>query len=472
MWFSPTSATLFDVNGFLANWLRDLAAEQTDSGVVIPFVVPSPLSSVASAFTSPAAAWGDAATVLPRVLQDRYADLEVIRRQYASMTAWVDHVASIAGPSRLWQGGFQFGDWLDPFTPADFPTEAKADRDLVATAYFFRSARMLSEMAASVGRSDDAGKYERLAEEIKRAFNAEYVTRNGRITSEAQTAYALAIVFDLAESKEARQQMGRHLADLVREGGYHIGTGFAGTPFLTEALTMTGNLVAADRMLMQTECPSWLYPITMGATTTWEAWDSMRPDGSMNPRGTSFNHYAFGSVVDWLYRVVAGLSAAEPGYRTIRIAPQPLPSLDSVSATHITPYGPATVTWRRDGEVLIVEASVPPNTTASVDLPGAGEAFTVGAGRHTWTVIDRHVRRRVPRLNLKSDLADIIDDPDAYATVLRALDRHVPWAAQALRTPHTHWRPKEPLEVSIFTTPIRVRDMINAELAEYDPASE
>lgn len=470
MWFSPTSASLFDVDGFLANWLRDLAAEQTDDGVVIPFVVPSPLPTISTAFTTPTAAWGDAATFIPWVLFWRYADIEVLRAQYASMTAWVDHVTGLAGLSRLWTGGFQFGDWLDPFTPPEFPTEAKADRDLVATAYFYRSTRLLGVMAGVLGEAEDAQRYRRLADEIKDAFNAEYITRNGRITSEAQTAYALAITFGLGADAQTQQQLGDHLSQLVREGGYHIGTGFAGTPYLTEALTMTGHTAAADRMLMQTECPSWLYPITQGATTTWEAWDSVRPDGSLNPRGTSFNHYAFGSVVDWLHCVVAGLSAAEPGYRTVRIAPRPLPSLTWVSAKHMTSYGPAAVAWHRVGDEVRIEATVPPNTTAVVELPDGTEPFVVGAGEHSWTVVDTHVTPRVHGLNLKSDLASVIDDPDAYAAVLRSLDRHVPRAGQAFRTPHTHWRPNEPLEVSIFTSPMRVRRLINEELATYVPA--
>jgi len=470
MWFAPTGADLFDVDGFLANWMGDVAAEQTTDGSIIPFVVPSPLSGIAAAFSGPAAAWGDVATVVPWVLYQRYADIDILRAQYPSMTTWVDAIEAIAGEERLWKGGFQFGDWLDPFTPPEFPTEAKADADLVATAYFFQSASILSQMAGVLGRSDDAARYAALAEEIKEAFNAEYVTRNGRVTSEAQTAYALAIVFGLTEGAD-RERMGTHLANLVREGGYHIGTGFAGTPFLTEALTTTGHVRAADRMLMQTECPSWLYPITMGATTTWEAWDSLRPDGTVNPRGTSFNHYAFGSVVDWLYRTVAGLAPAAPGYREVRIAPVPLPSLDSASATHQTPYGRASVTWTRDGAEVTVRAIVPANTTACVALPDGSDEFVVGSGEHTWTVRSAQITPRVTELSLKSDLASIIEDPDAYAAVLAAFETHIPWAAPALRTHHTHWRKDEPLESSIFFVPSRVRRLIDDDLSQYSPAS-
>lgn len=467
MWFAPTGATLFDIDGFLANWMGDVAAEQTEDSSIIPFVVPSPVGGIAAAFSGPVAAWGDVATVVPWVLYQRYADVGILRTQYESMTGWVDAIERIAGESRLWKGGFQFGDWLDPFTPPEFPTEAKADAELVATAYFYQSASILSQMAEVLGEVDDAARYARLAAEIRAAFTAEYVTANGRVTSEAQTAYALAIVFGLAEDDAARDRMGAHLANLVREGGYHIGTGFAGTPFLTEALTMTGHIRAADRMLMQTECPSWLYPITMGATTTWEAWDSLRPDGTINPRGTSFNHYAFGSVVDWLYRSVAGLGPQQPGYREIAVAPVPLPSLDRAAATHLTPYGTASVAWERDGDTVMIRAIVPANTTASVQLPDGSPRFTVGSGEHVWTVTDDASAPRVEGLSLKTDLASVMEDRGAYQAVLAAYEKHIPWAAPALRTHHTHWRAGEPLESSIFFVPARVRGLIDQELAQY-----
>jgi alpha-L-rhamnosidase len=206
------------------------------------------------------------------------------------------------------------------------------------------------------------------------------------MVSDAQTAYALAIVFGLSGSDAQRARMGQRLAQLVSDNGHHIGTGFVGTPVIADALTVTGHLDTAGRLLTQTTSPSWLYPVTMGATTIWERWDSMLEDGSINPgEMTSFNHYALGAVADWLHRTVAGLAPAEPGYRVIRIAPQPLAELDHASASLDTPYGPARVAWRREGDRVVVEAEVPANTTAEVILPGA-ETFTVGSGAHAWTV--------------------------------------------------------------------------------------
>ncbi|MEN0070536.1 MAG: family 78 glycoside hydrolase catalytic domain, partial [Propionicimonas sp.] len=276
--FSPTASYLFDCNGFLASWLVDVALEQRHSGGV-PFIVPDVLNSS----EVPAAAWGDVATVLPWVLHDRFGDVDVLAVQYPSMKAWVDQLLGIAGDRNLWEGGFQFGDWVDPDAPPDLPGKAKVDSDLVASAYLYLSTSLLARAAGLLGRADDATAYAARAERVREAWLAEYVTGAGRILSDAQTAYALAIEFGIAADPGLRARMGERLAWLVRRDGYRISTGFVGTPLITDALTRTGHLRQAGRMLLQTECPSWLYPVTMGATTIWERWDSMLPDGSINP---------------------------------------------------------------------------------------------------------------------------------------------------------------------------------------------
>jgi alpha-L-rhamnosidase len=200
----------------------------------------------------------------------------------------------------------------------------------------------------------------------------------------AQTAYALALGFDLLEPAQ-REHAQRLLAAQVASDGWHIGTGFLGTPLVTDALTDAGEVASAYELLLQRENPSWLYPVTMGATTIWERWDSMLPDGSINPgEMTSFNHYAYGAVADWLHRVVAGLAPAAPGYRKLRVSPRPGPGITSASATHETPYGPAAVSWSVDGSAFTLEVTVPPNTTAEVLLPDGGAVVEVGSGRHTF----------------------------------------------------------------------------------------
>ncbi len=342
--FSPTASYLFDCDGFLSSWLVDLQLEQKAGGGV-PFIVPDVLHSA----KMPAAAWGDVATILPMNLYERFGDVGVLEAQYDSAKAWVDQLLGIAGERYLWEDGFQFGDWVDPDAPPDQPAKAKSDPDLVASAYLFRSAETFSRHALVLGRTEDAAHYATIAEKVRQAWLAEYATPAGRIMSDAQTSYAVAIAFNIATGA-LRDAMGKRLAWLVRRDGYRIGTGFVGTPIIADALSSTGNVRQAGRMLQRTECPSWLYPITMGATTIWERWDSMLEDGSINPgEMTSFNHYALGAIADWLHRVVAGLAPAEAGYRSLEIAPQFLPGLEWASTKHETPYGTASVAWRRAG---------------------------------------------------------------------------------------------------------------------------
>lgn len=421
--FGPTASYLFDCDGFLASWLVDLALEQDAAGGV-PFIVPDVLDSG----KVPAAAWGDAAVMLPWVLYSRFADVDVLEAQYPSMKGWVDQLLAIAGERHLWEGGFQFGDWVDPDAPPDLPGKAKADPDLVASAHLYRSADLLARTARLLGRSDDAEHYAAEAERVRQAWLAEYVTPAGRILSDAQTSYALAIEFGIATG-ELAQRMGDRLAWLARRDGYRISTGFVGTPLVTDALTRTGHLREAGRMLTRTECPSWLYPVTMGATTIWERWDSLLEDGSINPgEMTSFNHYALGAVADWLHRVVGGLAPAAPGYKKLEIAPRPLPGLDHATTRHDTPYGTAEVAWRRIDAQVRVTATVPANTTARVRLPD-GQRFEVEAGRHAWTVA-ADPQPPAQRLTTATSLAAIIDDPVAYQAVLDAFSRIDPAIAR------------------------------------------
>ena len=382
--FAPTACFLYDVAGFLQSWLADLAAEQTAAGGVVPIVVPNILPEP----VWPAAAWGDAAAIVPWVLYQRYGDAGILADQFASMAAWVDAVARVAGERRLWEEGKQFGDWLDPKAPPDNPRDARTAPEIVATAYFARSAELVAQAAGVLGREADAARYAGLAAEVRAAFAAEYVTPAGRVVSDAATAYALALEFALLPDAEQRQRAGQRLAKLAAAEGYRISTGFVGTPLICDALCSVGEVETAYRLLLQTECPSWLYPVTMGATTIWERWDSLLPDGSVNPgQMTSFNHYALGAVADWLHRTVAGLAPAAPGYRRIRICPVPGGGLTWARARHRTPYGPAECSWRIEDGSITVEVEIPPNTSAEVHLPGQpGDPLLVGSGRHRWSV--------------------------------------------------------------------------------------
>ncbi|MEB3367250.1 family 78 glycoside hydrolase catalytic domain [Saccharopolyspora sp. S2-29] len=386
--FAPTAAFLHDVRGFLVSWLRDLAADQFDDERGIPPVaspdIPLRLPEGAPEGRMPMTGWGDATVIVPWVLHERYGDRGVLAEQYPSMRAWIDAVDEIAGPGRIWRQPFQFGDWLDPNAPPENPGQAMTSPELVATAYFAHSTRLLARTAGLLGRTADAERYGTLAEEVRRAFCDEFRTGPGTLSERTQAAYALALHFDLLDAEE-RDIAGAHLAELVRAGGHRIGTGFLGTPVICDALTSTGHLDTAYELLQQRESPSWLHPVTMGATTVWERWDSMLPDGTVNPgEMTSFNHYALGAVADWLQRTVAGLAPGSPGYRRLRIAPRPGGGLTWAHAALDTPYGHAEVGWTRDGDQLTVTVEIPPGTRAVVDLPGSSP-YEIGSGRHETT---------------------------------------------------------------------------------------
>jgi len=384
--FAPTAAYLFDVADFLRNWLADLAAEQRAADGMVSFVVPDVLKYIEkpSYFPPPesTAIWSDAAVWVPWALWQAYGDLQVLSDQYDSMTAHVRRVESLLSPTGLWDTGFQFGDWLDPTAPPDDPISSKADNGVVATACLYRDLRILTETAGLLGRSGDAAHFAELAERTKSAFNDHYVNDDGTIHSDAETVYALGIVFGLLDV-ETTQLSGKRLAELVAESGYHIQTGFAGTPYVLDALTATGHLDEAYRLLLQRECPSWLYPVTMGATTIWERWDSMLPDGTINPgQMTSFNHYALGAVADWIHRSIGGITPLQPGYSRVLIAPQPGGNIHWAQASLETRHGKISVSWSRDdGGPIELDIALPQGVTARVQLPGTRPQEFRG-GRH------------------------------------------------------------------------------------------
>ncbi|WP_433789864.1 family 78 glycoside hydrolase catalytic domain [Actinoplanes sp. CA-252034] len=385
--FAPSAAYLFDTGPFLSDWLADLAAEQKSAGGLVPFVVPDVLKYLPDVPEFPApdstAFWSDAAVWVPWTLWQAYGDRAILEDQYDSMTAHVRRVESLLSPAGVWDTSFQFGDWLDPDAPPDNPAKAKADPGVVATAALHRSATITAGAAALLGREQDAAEFRDLAARVRAAFNEQYVSADGTIVSDCTTVYTLALVFGLVDDEAAA---GRRLADLVAESGHRISTGFAGTPYILDALTRTGHLDVAYRLLLERGCPSWLYPVTMGATTIWERWDSMLPDGSINPgEMTSFNHYALGAVADWMHRVIGGIAPLAPGYSRVLIAPRPGGGLTWGRAGLDTRHGRIEVSWRLDDGELAVDVTLPAGVTGVLSLPGRDDAELTG-GVHRVTV--------------------------------------------------------------------------------------
>ncbi len=379
--FAPAASFLFDSGGTLASWLRDLASEQGDDGWVPNFV---PWIECGFPRDS-SAAWGDASVIVPWTMYQRNGDRRILEEQYASMVRWVDHSAAKRDDGGLIRTGMQLGDWLDPIAPPEDPGAGRTDAYLVANAYLVESARIVALTAKLLGRQVDANFYRGLTEATAVAFRREYLGTGGVLVNETPTSLSLAICFGLLTGEDERAAAGERLAHLVRDGGYRVQTGFVGTPIICDALAAVGQVAVAYRLLTETANPSWLYPVTMGATTIWERWDSMLPDGSVNPgEMTSFNHYALGAVVDFLHRVVAGLAPGAPGYRHLRIEPRPMGLLARASAELDTPYGRAASRWVRSGDQVELEVLVPPGVTASIVLPGGGAAHEVGSGTHTY----------------------------------------------------------------------------------------
>ncbi|MDX3191713.1 glycoside hydrolase family 78 protein [Streptomyces sp. MN03-5084-2B] len=419
--FGPTAAFLYDVRGVLGSWLADLAAEHREKGQV-PMVVPDVLSTP----SPPTALWSDAAVSVPWTLYREYGDEEILRRQYDSMTAFVREVEGLLDETGLWSAGYQFGDWLDPDAPEDDPAGGKTDRHLVASAFLCRVTREMAGTAAVLGKDEDARHFTAFAERVRAAFRREYVTAAGRVSGETVTAYALAICFGILEPAE-EAHAGGQLARLVAKAGYRISTGFAGTPYVCEALSRTDHLDEAYLVLLETGCPSFLYPVTMGATTIWERWDAIRPDGTLHPSGLgSHNHYALGAVANWVHRVVGGLSPAEPGYRTMRIAPRPGGGLTHATLTHDTVHGRVTVAWRVIDHCLRVEVSIPVGTTATVVLPlhPDGLAEEVNEGDHTWEYPLPQPQQH--EYTMDTPLQTLTGDPAVWRAVTAVFGKHLP----------------------------------------------
>ena len=365
--FSRTAAFNFGVNNFFAKWLKDLAADQIDGSV--PFVIPNVLNENSAGSTG----WADAATIIPWDMYLAYGDRRVLEDQYESMKAWVGYMERNS-VDNLWNKGFHFGDWLfyRPFDDND-GRSAVTDKYLIAQCFFAHSTELIIKTAKVLGRAEDVAKYQGLLKNIKDAFLKEYVTPNGRLVSGTQTAYVLALHFDMLP-ESLRAKAAETLANNIKSYNNHLTTGFLGTPYLCHVLSRFGYTDLAYTLLLQESYPSWLYPVKMGATTIWERWDGIKPDSSFQTPGmNSFNHYAYGAIGDWMYRVVAGLDTDEEktGYKKIIIRPHVSEKLGHAAATLQTYYGKLHSGWKLDSGKLTLDIVIPANTTATVFVPAA-----------------------------------------------------------------------------------------------------
>lgn len=364
--FSMTAAFNFNVAPFYTKWMRDVAADQFPNGRV-PHVIPDVLKGDGGS-----TAWADVSVIVPWTTYLAYGDKRILEVQYPSMKAWVDYMNKRAGADNLWTKDNHFGDWLAFASNRSDYTGATTDKDLIATAYYAYSSGLLAKIAGIIGRTDDAKQYSALSENIKKAFQKEFVTPSGRLSSHTQTAYSLALAFNLLPENMVANAA-QYLADDVKSMG-HLTTGFVGTPLLCKTLSAYGYDDLAFMLLNRKEYPSWLYPVTQGATTIWERWDGQKPDGTFQDVGmNSFNHYAYGAIGEWLYRYVAGMDIdpENPGYKHILLAPHPGGGLTNAGVEFNSIYGKVKSAWKLEGSDFVYEVTVPANTTATVTLPAA-----------------------------------------------------------------------------------------------------
>ena len=367
--FSRTASFNMNVHNFFTKWMKDVAADQYSSGAV-PHVIPDVLKSPGSE-PGGSTGWSDVSTIVPWNMYLAYGDKRILENQYKSMKAWVDYMQNHSR-NNLWNTGDHFGDWL--FYSVDDDTDgisAITSKYLIAQCFYGYSTQLLINAAQVLGKDDDVKYYTDLLAKIKSAFFNEYVTPNGLISSDTQTAYVLALQFDMLP-ENLRQQAADRLVRNIHRYNNHLTTGFLGTPYLCHVLSRFGHTDVAYQLLLQDTYPSWLYPVKMGATTIWERWDGIRPDGSFEAVSmNSFNHYAYGAIGDWMYRVIAGVDTKEdaPGYKQITIKPHLGGNFTFANLDYEIPYGKISSHWKVDSTKFSLDVQVPANTTATVYIP-------------------------------------------------------------------------------------------------------
>lgn len=358
--FIKTATYNFDVEKFFAKWLNDLRSEQLPDGG-IPAVIPDVLEGRSNS----SAAWGDAAVICPWQIYLAYGSREILERQYESMRRWVEYIRKQGDNEFLWNTGRHYGDWLALDAPYGTKKGATSEA-LIATAYYAYSTSLLIKAGKVLGR--DVTEYEKLYENIRKAYQNEFI-KDGRLICETQTAYVLTIYFELADNLD---ELGNILNKMIIDNGYKLKTGFVGTPYLLLALSKTGHHDTAYSLLLQEEFPSWLYSVNQGATTIWEHWDGINEEKKLwDPEMNSFNHYAYGSVGQWMYEVMAGIRIDErkPGFKNIIFEPVADRRISFVEAEVHSRHGKVYSRWELDGDKVRYKFIVPEGCTGHIVLP-------------------------------------------------------------------------------------------------------
>lgn len=463
--FTPTAVFHQNIMPFMRKWLRDLAADQ-DPATGMAQVVPDVLSDGSTGGQNGAAYWGDAATVVPWTLYETYGDKRVLAEQYESMKIWTEFVRRQCGENGLWQSGFQYGDWLGLDTEMNgLADERKGATDdyFAANAIYLWTLQIMADSAAILGDSGDERLYRAEYERVLAAFREEYVTKTGRLVCETQTAMTLALHFGLVEEKD-RAAVAERLERNIAAHKTHLTTGFIGTPYLCLALSDNGKHELAGKLLLQEENPGWLYEVKMGATTIWERWNSILPDGSFNPANmNSLNHYAYGSIGFWLYTRLCGLCLLEPGYKKFAVAPQFIKGVTWAELAYESVYGEIRIAWRCEKGTITVDVTVPANTTALLTLPEKEETITLGSGSYHYEYATE-TRLEQDRYTLETPLRVMLEHPAAQPLIQQ-------YMSQMLDNPMIQYVIDEPIS-SLLTYAAEARPLYEMILKAMNEAEE
>lgn len=367
--FSRAASYHMQTPSFFRKYMKDMGFEQREKGGAVPYVVPDVLTLARQMNGEPefdmtedlwgeagASVWGDAASIIPWNLYLHYGNLSWLGEQYDNMKQWMDYIIrtdeEACGGKRLWTCGFHFGDWLSLDSEGD-SREGGTDKYFVASAFYMHSAELTAKAAGVLGKDGDAEHYRNIGGQVRRAIREKYLSGKGRLTIRTQTAYVLGIWFRLFEEDEM-EEAGEELCRLLRENHNHLATGFVGTAYLSQVLSETGHLEEAYGLLLNEDYPGWLYEVNLGATTIWERWNSLLPDGSISSTGmNSLNHYAYGVIAEWIYCYVCGLRHVEEGAggKRMRFAPRPSRKLSSARVKYRSAAGDYDCgwEWKNDG---------------------------------------------------------------------------------------------------------------------------
>lgn len=405
--FAATAAFNRNTARFFTKWLHDVVAESSlEKGV--PCVVPDIMGQFG------ASAWSDAAVIIPWVVYQTYADTRILEECWKCMHEWVDYVQKQTGENGLWMSGFQYGDWLALDKEESADRTGATDKYMIANAYYLYVTDLVRKTAEILGKKEAEKYYGDLYNTTLEIFRDEYYTKTGRIVSETQTGAVISLHFNLAREKDRKRILNTLITNIENHKN-HLATGFVGTPYLCHALSDNGAHDVAATVFMKEDYPSWLYAVNKGATTIWERWNSIMPDGSFEASGmNSLNHYAYGSIGEWMYQKIAGLTLLEPGYKRFRIKPMFVKGIEEASVTLESMYG--TIESRvicRDGKIHL-KVVVPTNTTAEIHLPEKEEILEVGSGIYEYSY-ETKTLLSYERFSMESTFGEIVNEPLAVA---------------------------------------------------------